>query len=122
MSSKAVVKEAMELDEGAASRRDVEEGLRVDVDDTMDRVSGSRSRFERVESLVRRRRLSSSLLLLEAAELPVNLLHMMADDCSQDRGGADALLLQSGAGNGSGANEMNLLVGYAGYIAVDSRK
>ena len=79
MSSKAVVKEAMELDEGAASRRDVEEGLRVDVDDTMDRVSGSRSRFERVESLVRRRRLSSSLLLLEAAELPVNLLHMVVD-------------------------------------------
>ena len=69
----------MELDDGAASRRDVEEGLRVDVDDTMDRVSGSRSRFERVESLVRRRRLSSSLLLLEAAELPVNLLHMVVD-------------------------------------------
>jgi hypothetical protein len=37
-------------------------------------------------------------------------------------GGAGALLLQSRAGNGSGANEMSLLVGYAGYIAADRRK
>jgi hypothetical protein len=74
ISSKAVAKEAIE--EGAVSRR---EGLRVDGDDTTDRESASRSRFERVESLVRRRRLSSSLVLLEAAELPVNLLHMMLD-------------------------------------------
>lgn len=122
ISSKAVVKEAIEDAEGAVSRLDEVDvdGLRVVEDDTTERASGSR--LERVESLVRRRRLSSSLLLLEAAELPVNLLHMMADDCSQDRGGADALLLQSGAGNGSGANEMSLLVGYAGYIAADSRK
>lgn len=113
------MKEAIEDAEGAESRLDVD-GLRVVDDDTTERASGSR--LERVESLVRRRRLSSSLLLLEAAELPVNLLHMMVEDCSQDRGGADALLLQSSAGNGSGANEMSLLVGYAGYIAVDSRK
>ena len=75
ISSKAVAKDPIE--EGAVSRRELE-GLRVDVDDTTDRESASRSRFERVESLVRRRRLSSSLLLLEAAEL-VNLLHMMPE-------------------------------------------
>lgn len=76
MSSKAVTNDAIE--EGAVSRRD---GLRVEVDETTDRASKSLSRFERVESPVRRRRLSSSLSLLEAEEplslLPVNLLHMM---------------------------------------------
>jgi hypothetical protein len=78
MSSKAVAKDAME--EGAGSRRD---GFRVDVDETTDRMSELLSRFERVESLVRWRRLSSSLSLLGADEplslLPVNLLHMMLD-------------------------------------------
>jgi hypothetical protein len=77
ISSKAVAKDAIEDEEGAVSRLDG--GLRVDVDDTTDRASGSRSRFERVESLVRRRRLSSSLLLLDEPELPVNLLHMMLE-------------------------------------------
>jgi hypothetical protein len=76
ISSKAVAKDAIE--EGAVSRRELE-GLRVEVDDTTDRASASRSRFERVESLVRRRRPSSSLLLLEALELPVNRLHMMLE-------------------------------------------
>jgi hypothetical protein len=76
MSSKAVANDAME--EGAGSRRD---GFRVDVDETTDRMSELLSRFERVESLVRWRRLSSSLSLLGADEplslLPVNLLHMV---------------------------------------------
>lgn len=76
ISSKAVANDT--IDEPAVSRR-VLGGLRVDVEETTDLVSpaASRSRFERVESLVRRRRLSSSLELLEAADVPVNLLHMM---------------------------------------------
>jgi hypothetical protein len=80
ISSKAVVKEAIEEADGAVSRLELD-GLRVVDDDTTERASDSRSRLERVESLVRRRRLSSSLLLLEAAELPVNLLHMMLAGC-----------------------------------------
>jgi hypothetical protein len=75
MSSKAVAKDAME--EGGPSRR---EGLRVDVDETTDRKSESLSRFVRVDSLVRRRRLSSSLSFgadEPLSLLPVNLLHMM---------------------------------------------
>lgn len=76
MSSKAVAKDA--IDEGAVSRR---EGLRVEVEETTDRRSESLSRLERVESVVGRRRRSSSLSLFEADEplslLPVNLLHMM---------------------------------------------
>jgi hypothetical protein len=66
------------MDEGAVSRRD---GFRVDVDETTERVSVLLSRFARVDSLVRRRRLSS--LSFEADEppspLPVNLLHMLLD-------------------------------------------
>jgi hypothetical protein len=92
ISSKAVVKEAIEDDEGAVSRREVE-GLRVVDEDTTERASGSRSRLERVESLVRRRRLSSSLVLFEAAELPVNLLHMVLEGCSQDGGGCGCLVI-----------------------------
>jgi hypothetical protein len=77
ISSKAVVKEAIEEADGAVSRLELD-GLRVVADDTTERASDSWSRLERVESLGRRRRrLSSSLLLLEAAELPVNRLHMM---------------------------------------------
>lgn len=80
MSSNAVVKEA--VDEGAVSRLE-SEGLRVDVEETTERVSGSRSRsrLERVESLVvvvRRRRASSSFGDCEAPEEPVSLLHMVA--------------------------------------------
>jgi hypothetical protein len=60
------------------SRRD---GFRVDVDETTERVSALLSRFARVDSLVRRRRLSS--LSFDADEalslLPVNLLHMLLD-------------------------------------------
>lgn len=78
MSSNAVVKEA--VDEGAVSRRETE-GLRVDVEETTERVSGSRSRsrLERVESLVvvRRRRASSSFGDCETPEEPVSLLHMV---------------------------------------------
>jgi hypothetical protein len=85
MSSKAVAKDAMP--EGAGSRRD---GFRVDVDETTDRMSELLSRFERVESLVRWRRLSSSLSLLGADEplslLPVNLLHMVLDRLRGARG------------------------------------
>jgi hypothetical protein len=80
MSSKAVVKEAVE--DGAVSRREIE-GLRVEVDETTERVSGSR--LERVESPVRRRRASSSLELCEADELPVNRLHMVMDAAQRAR-------------------------------------
>jgi len=77
MSSKAVAKDAIE--EGAGSRRD---GFRVDVDETTDLVSASLSRLERVESLVRWRRLSSSVCFgadEPLSLLPVNLLHMVLD-------------------------------------------
>lgn len=86
MSSRAVLNEA--VDEAAVSRRELE-GLRVDVDETRERVSGSlsRSRLERVESMERRRRGSSSLLVCDAAEAPVSLLHMMAEAAQWAAGG-----------------------------------
>jgi hypothetical protein len=83
MSSKAVAKDAIE--EGTGSRRD---GFRVDVDETTDLVSASLSRFERVDSLVRRRRLSSSLSFgadEPLSLLPVNLLHMMLNRLGRAR-------------------------------------
>lgn len=80
MSSRAVAKEAVE--EGAVSRRELD-GFRVDVDETTERVSGSR--LERVDSLVRRRRASSSLEDCEAAEVPVRRLHMMMDAAQRAR-------------------------------------
>jgi hypothetical protein len=65
--------------EGGLSLRRVE-GLRVEAEDTTDLEPESRSRFDRVVSL-RRRRPSSSSLFFAADEplslLPVNLLHMM---------------------------------------------
>ena len=92
ISSKAVVNEAIDDDDGAVSRLELG-GLRAVDDDTTERASGSRSRLERVESLVRRRRLSSSLLLLEAAELPVNLLHMMLGGCCVLRGARGCVVI-----------------------------
>jgi len=76
MSSKAVANEAMV--EGVLSVRRVD-GLRVEVEDTTDLMSESRSRFERVVSLRRRRTSSSSRFGADEplSPLPVNLLHMM---------------------------------------------
>ena len=69
------------MEEGALSVR--REGLRVEVEETTDLVSASRSRsrLERVVS-VRRRRVSSSLSLgadEPLSLLPVKRLHMMCD-------------------------------------------
>jgi hypothetical protein len=78
MSSKAVAYEAMV--EGVLSLRRVD-GLRVEADDTTERrsESRSRSRFDRVASLRRRRVSSSSFFGADEplSLLPVNLLHMM---------------------------------------------
>jgi hypothetical protein len=74
------------MEEGAASRR---EGFRVDVDETVDRMSESVSRFARVDSLGRRRRTSASLsfeMYEPLSLLPVNLLHMMLDRMGEVRG------------------------------------
>jgi hypothetical protein len=74
---------ANEAIEGALSVR--REGLRVEVEETTDLVSASRSRSRsRLERVVsERRRRASSSLSLGADEplsfLPVNRLHMMCD-------------------------------------------
>jgi len=86
--SKAVAKLAIVL--GGESRRRVDvPGLRVLVLDTTERMSESRSRFERevlVSLSLRRRRPSSSSFFADEPPsfLPVNLLHMSAVSGEQE--------------------------------------
>jgi hypothetical protein len=100
MSSKAVANEVME--EGALSVR--REGLRVEVEETTDLVSASRSRSRsRLERVVseRRRRVSSSLSLgadEPLSFLPVNRLHMIV----MERGGRCGCGVGADVGVGAG--------------------
>jgi hypothetical protein len=102
MSSKAVANEVME--EGALSVR--REGLRVEVEETTDLVSASRSRSRsRLERAVsgRRRRVSSSLSLgadEPLSFLPVSRLHMMCD-----RAGGP-VWVRCGCGRGCGCGQL----------------